>query len=904
MAEYLAEISSQWGSIVLESSVCCSERHKVSPATRLVVDLLSRLFHYDLALLPPLHSVVQNALPLTRKAHSGLDCPLDDLLDFLDCFLNLGLQTTLIIDALDECIDSDKYDPREFSNFLYRLRQFGSRENTEIIIFSRTGSFSEDVYAGTNQLSIDAEAIQSDIKRFVRHEMEGLCLQSPSIQHSMVEIVDQVSTKCQSMFLLANFMMESLAMASTPNERNLIINEFPGKLIDFYQLQWRRIERRLSSNDKIRRHSMFSLLVGAFSPLEADEISLILALNPTSNSVQAGEKFDNPIVTVLKLGGPLIKIVDGQVRFVHTTVKEFFLKTSRITREDSDAFLALKCLTVLSGPKYKGWEFSAKLLRRNLLPGGNVDDLGGDDDGSFYEYATLHWYEHLTALANPSNELLSKLASFLTGNEFVASSETLLQLKPNAGTGVQVQIKSAIAKWYKDLPPEKQQMIPIGDYFVKPHESLSNTLKKREREDKILQYLPYVRLGRFFNVSGKPIEAYKYEKIVVAGYEAVLGLRNPLTLRAKTAMLKEFFFLKRFDEIEQGLDEVARIQRKVIGEDALDYLISLQLLGAARLSVTKFDYAINTLIQAIQGFRKLSGNDDFNTLVSGMYQGHTLEREARFDEALQIYDENLKIWISIGGSSHPLSLMLKTAIGSACRQLRRFPESQTALLEALSARGRLFTAEHHVYIDTVLQLAALYSVWGRYKDSIRFLDLIATSDTLKGEFERKSQYIHIRALVDISKGQFERAKQALRRILHEASIETPRIINRELLWIRITLADVLRVCGERDEALMLFADLVSSRGAERVGPEDCQEPGSNEYFSLDDEPEPPAQLVIAERALRLVKDTKPKEAEMLLCDHNLKWKREKDFWVIQGGPVVDTASMSGLKSSDGLLNLV
>jgi hypothetical protein len=67
--------------------------------------------------------------------------------------------------------------------------------------------------------------------------------------------------------------------------------------------------------------------------------------------------------------------------------------------------------------------------------------------------------------------------------------------------------------------------------------------------------------------------------------------------------------------------------------------------------------------------------------------------------------------------------------------------------------------------------------------------------------------------------------------------------------------------------------------------------------SLVDEPEPPTQLTIAEQALRLIKVAKPGEGDLLLRENGLKWKRKKSFWVLQGGPITDTASISGVNPS-------
>jgi hypothetical protein len=52
-------------------------------------------------------------------------------------------------------------------------------------------------------------------------------------------------------------------------------------------------------------------------------------------------------------------------------------------------------------------------------------------------------------------------------------------------------------------------------------------------------------------------------------------------------------------------------------------------------------------------------------------------------------------------------------------------------------------------------------------------------------------------------------------------------------------------------------------------------------------------LKIAEEALRFVRGRKQREADQLLEENNLRWKREADFWIPTGGPSADTAWMRG-----------
>jgi hypothetical protein len=249
--------------------------------------------------------------------------------------------------------------------------------------------------------------------------------------------------------------------------------------------------------------------------------------------------------------------------------------------------------------------------------------------------------------------------------------------------------------------------------------------------------------------------------------------------------------------------------------------------------------------------------------------------------------------------------MLNTSIDSACRQLRRFPESEDVLLKALFERERIFGIENIFYIDSIQQLAALYCESRRGNEGLELLELLSSTKTLEMEFERKRQLTHIRALIDIRADRVKRAILALSELLNEVSGDGWDRNNRELLWARITLADSLRRCGKDDEASMVFSGLVKPQVEDcRFDPDTFNDTGHLFSLSLADEPETPAQLALAKAALRLVRDANPEEAEHLLLRNNLQWQREADFWVLQGGPVADTASMSGLSGNQNSNDMV
>jgi hypothetical protein len=244
-------------------------------------------------------------------------------------------------------------------------------------------------------------------------------------------------------------------------------------------------------------------------------------------------------------------VVEDRLEFYHASAKRFwsteeFSGKKLVPQDEADEYLALKSLSKLSEPQYQQWQYAARLLHKNLLP----HDFGWKTPGptlnnsEFYRYACLHWQDHVTELSSPSEPVLSKLRQFLLGTEFVSASETLIGLKPNAGIGVHVLVRSTLQTWHDSLPPNLKEKVPIGNFYVAAHEDFSKTLNE-EGGDILLQYLPFVRLGQYFFVGGKTNSDFQrataYWTAVAEGYENALGPRNRLTLRAKTDLLRSYF---------------------------------------------------------------------------------------------------------------------------------------------------------------------------------------------------------------------------------------------------------------------------------------------------------------------------------------------------------------------------
>lgn len=876
-------------SVVLYYSFHSSLDHKSAQANQFALSLLLQLCLNDGVVSDP-----QFLDPLTIIAslinHSkpSTDCAMHTLLAILNRIFEWLPPFTLIVDGFDECVEAD--ESNKLSEYLPEL---GNKVYSSVIIFSRA-SPGQDLASAARLSITECVEIELDIKLYLQRRID----QTPKLHKLREEIVAKALTDGRRMFLWARLMLDGLQNClGTTRRLRQQLRSTPSKLFDLYDQQLQDGRSKFCDDEIEKSDEILLLLLCLKRPLPAHDISAALALDTATNLSDEEDELIQAEDEIERLCRPLV-IVDGDVaQFVHVSVKEF-LKERKMNEDDGNVYLARKSLSKLSQAQYKDWRYAGNLLKKNLL----AESVIGEplertlEESVFYNYACLHWHEHVIALSNPPKDVLEKLAGFLTGNEFVTWSEVLFDLRERANLGPLIQVRLALSNWYNSLGQPDKCQVPFDGFFVVPHDNLSDEFYQKS-EDKLLPYLPFFRLGTYFNLGGQSTadwqKAYDYKTKVADGFRDILGARNPFTLRAKTSLLQEFFWQKRFTEAESGLLEVAEIQRDVLGEK-IDYWYTLQLLGLAHYSVTKFEAARIVLTECEKGLGRLLDTSNILYLMASLYKGYVLERQAEVTQALSLYDEIWRKWTPVMGRSDPFALMVQTAIGSAHRKLEDFELAQESLLEAWPARLRTFTIENNVCVDSAIQLALTYREARCCKDARELLGVISSSKVFRTDFERFCQITHLHALLDFDAGYYDEPRMALQRLLMEASGLDRDKNNRELLWVRIDLADVLRAHDKADEALMQFSELVEPLPQHDIHGNEGDDMSDLVHTpsSLHDEPEPTDRLKIAEQALRLSRRAESAAAVKLLADHGLRWVRQEDFWILQGGPFTDTASAS------------
>ena len=358
-------------------------------------------------------------------------------------------------------------------------------------------------------------------------------------------------------------------------------------------------------------------------------------------------------------------------------------------------------------------------------------------------------------------------------------------------------------------------------------------------------------------------------------------------------MYANFFYVfpSRYEEAVASIEDIAKRQRDIIRDpNVADLFETLQLLGWARHLINQYQQASENLAEALDGLERIYGVAAFPPLKTKLFQGFVAERLGEAPLAIAKYQNILDLWVPIVGNENALALFAQAGLGSAYCKLGTLDLAEETLNFVWTIRRANQKVGINIGVDSGISLATVYRELGNRAKADGLLDTVSESPIFPGDFERQCQIQHVRALLEFDAGDYERPKRSLEQLLNLVTGDNRDLNNRELLLIRLDLADAFQQKDPSDEGLPLFEGLI-----EPVITEDNTALAHDfvTIHSLDDEPEPASQLRVAKEALKLVRAAKEAEAELFLADRHLRWVSKKDFWVKQGGPITDTAWMSG-----------
>ncbi|RFU27216.1 hypothetical protein B7463_g9122, partial [Scytalidium lignicola] len=871
MASFLARNSRARVTVThfLQAAISQTSTWPVTVAASILVQLFRQKSMLSAA---SLSRMVQYILPLLDNYSTYQACPFLQLWSVLENVFDTLPNFTLVVDALDECSREE-----DASSLIEKLLKVSSLAHSRIIILSRHHPAFEGHLKQSAEIQMNETVVSSDIDLFVRNEVQ----RTPKIRLAQECVVQKAKEHANGMFLWAKLMLQYLQKAPTPRIQMDRLQKFPMGLAPIYEKILSENGKALEPEQITLRKNIFMLLAAATSPLSIDDISVALALRGPDRHPSDEDLLIEPKEQINTLCWPLIEIVNDHVQFVHYSMREFLYlpsKTGRVpqvhfTKCKSHDYLASKCLCRLINPDFRSLDLVGTLLRSNLdhnttsSQGLFLEEM--PREWPFYAYASKNWHLHLMS-ADSSTGVLGLASKFLDGLEFITWLETLLKYKDDIGPLIDIQ--ASLVSWHIGLSEVQKTKLSVARFLEKPYNDFFDIIQAK-RVSEAVAYMALRRLGIYHNMSGTlPVGRTLKElrKLVAEGFTATLGSRHPLTLRCITDWCVERICDddRELLEGESLLIQTMAVQREVLGENVSDSFYTQQYIGLAMFYQTKFNDAIHQLEQSCCGLDRTLGPTHRDLLISRLYYANSLSGMSSYTKALQIYKEIWALSSQLHGVHHPISTMCQCNMAVAYRKLKIFDQAEKHMMECLAERQRMF-GNLEPTIDSSINLALLYRDMGRTEEALAYLKLAEDMGVDKYGFERISQVHHLRALLRLDSGDATDAMRILEAILLEAKSYPA---NRAILWVRLTLADLLRGHGLETQALSLFSNIVKPIGNDG---------------EIVNELEPPSQLHAAERSLLTARESGAQIADEQLRLDNLEWCSPGALWVICGGPAAE-----------------
>lgn len=304
--------------------------------------------------------------------------------------------TIIIIDALDECEQNNRcWLLNAIKTFVggreYRMSST-SGHHIKFVLTSRpnlTEVESIDDGISNHRIPIDEDHVDHDrdVRLFIRQRLDEISKQRHFTDDTKEFLLESLYSRSGQTFLWVCLVLEQIETSDMLSRSHIktFIQGIPQKLEKTYM----GFVSSISNLDAASK--LLKLILGASRPLTLDEINIafsIEASHRTAENVQ--EDYQMPMHRTLRqVLGPLIRISDSKVSFVHQSAKEFILQQSgtneelplkirTIAQQDCTLAIATGCIDYLLLD-----DFSENLFGLVDSPVKSIFDSDSDSPGAY-----------------------------------------------------------------------------------------------------------------------------------------------------------------------------------------------------------------------------------------------------------------------------------------------------------------------------------------------------------------------------------------------------------------------------------------------------------------------------------------------------------------------------------------
>ncbi|KAL9095787.1 MAG: hypothetical protein Q9165_001784 [Trypethelium subeluteriae] len=606
----------------------------------------------------------------------------------------------MVIDALDECSNSNSVS--EACQLISILRNLQAEADVRLLFTSRPLPAITQDFRLTPQLEIRAS--REDVERFVVSQMPKLpgCIQhneelKNEVQTHIVEAVD-------GMFLLARLYVDSFLDTTTPKKvrANLLkLKESSEILEQAYKDVDDRINGQWPGHQILAKRALYWIMC-AQRVLTTTELCQALAIESGESALDHENIDCSEDIVAVCAGLIAIDHENSEVRFVHSTVREFLeCKISHwITSAQEE--VAVGCLTYLSFSTFKDGSCpSDETLEQRLA------------ENQFLNYCARYWSHHV----RPVQSSVSKLAlGFLCDNGLVdsviqAALTTDYQVSGYSRLFPRQTSGLHLAARY-DLPYLTEMLLAIKIGRLNTEVNLEDSEHRTP-----LHYAAEYGHGMVVKLlldMGADVNAqggwygHALQAAVVHGHEMVV--KRLIVMGADVNAQGGWYGNALQGASECRHTELVKLLRdhgaNFNGQDGRYGKVLQAAASHGQEEVMKL------LLNRYADVNARSGRHD-NALDTVNSQGYLYADEGRLAEAEVMYTQALRAFEDLLGANNISTLLIVNNLGSLYRDQGKLAEAEQMYRRALQGKEETFGLEDPTTISTMISLGSIYRYQGK-----------------------------------------------------------------------------------------------------------------------------------------------------------------------------------------------
>ncbi|KAJ4267560.1 hypothetical protein NW762_003668 [Fusarium torreyae] len=296
-------------------------------------------------LVSGLSSIPKALTALYEKHQRGKSKPhsLGDLTKAIEGVAECYDTVYIVIDALDECSDTDRDDLVSHLRLLQGL-------NIKLMVTSRRiGTIEEEFEAFENSGELEIVADAEDIKRFVHGELPRLARCVSRDENLKNLVASTIAEAADGMFILVRLQFELLVGEPTATKIKSTLQALPKgskKLFKAYVKTIARLENQSSGHTHLAR-TVLAWTVNAKRSLTVRELQHTLATEIGDLDSYQDNVTDMSYILLACVGLIMVETESQVMRLVHYTAYEYLNENWASSVSDSQRDMAERCITYL-----------------------------------------------------------------------------------------------------------------------------------------------------------------------------------------------------------------------------------------------------------------------------------------------------------------------------------------------------------------------------------------------------------------------------------------------------------------------------------------------------------------------------------------------------------------------------